>query len=640
DAVLLFEPPPEPPCIEPATRSDSSIFSRLTGWLAGNAGPPTGPRSALASQCPPKPVRDHRHTAEEQVFCSHAATFFEKLHLEELFLELSSQPSSASTSLLVDGLLYFIVDCSLPSPPANSSASPSSFTRNPLHTLSEPILDLSPSLSSADSGEEVRLQWRPMSPVLSAASTNLSQAALPATYHPDDAVCCLQLLFKVAVRCGRQDQAAQWLPIWTTICQRLLQIVESPTPASRARDAALHTVLHLLLNALLLPGFSEEAATVLQKVLRIHQEHPSRVPQATNLAIAKQVVAAGTLALRDSRALCRALLELLQTLAQSAEASGAGFKLLILLLSRRENVTPRNVLPYIEALRCFAVSAEVASSIPMQAMELLYTVFSAIPSMRTSTPPPPPSATAPSVIDDEDDDALWKGLILPVLNVVTGLCVDSRTDVRNYAMALLQRALLSAELFPLVEKNDPHISDCFSGVLFPLFSTFLPLACSRIGHPSTVEELRLRSLTLTSKIFLHLWYLPSSGHPSQVFFTLWEQILDFIELYAALDSDILDEAIHECLKNILLVMSSSGVFRISGASAVWSQSFHRICTFCSTLSDTIHDLFSQMGLALPPPPPPSPLSPTKSSLLISPPNHPPSPTSSSLRTRSAELLDM
>jgi hypothetical protein len=161
-------------------------------------------------------------------------------------------------------------------------------------------------------------------------------------------------------------------------------------------------------------------------------------------------------------------------------------------------------------------------------------------------------------------------------------------------MALLQRAFLSAELYPAVKHQDSHIADCFSRILFPLFSTFSFSPSPTSLQASVVEELRLRALTLISKIFLHLWYIPPTGHPSTVFMQNWTQLLAFLENYSQNDSDIFAEAIQECLKNMLLVMNASGVFKLPGAAAVWGTSFTQMYSFCPTLVQLLREITSQM----------------------------------------------
>jgi len=72
------------------------------------------------------------------------------------------------------------------------------------------------------------------------------------------------------------------------------------------------------------------------------------------------------------------------------------------------------------------------------------------------------------------------------------------------------------------------------------------------------ERLMLRAVTLLSKAFLHhLPALLSLAH----FHLLWLRALELLESYMrAPGSEMLAEAVPETLKNMLLVMATSGAF--------------------------------------------------------------------------------
>lgn len=68
-----------------------------------------------------------------------------------------------------------------------------------------------------------------------------------------------------------------------------------------------------------------------------------------------------------------------------------------------------------------------------------------------------------------------------------------------------------------------------------------------------LEESRMRTATLMSKVFLH-HLTPLSTLAT--FSDLWLDILDYIEKFMKVGSDMLHEAMLESLKNVLLVMHS------------------------------------------------------------------------------------
>lgn len=74
-------------------------------------------------------------------------------------------------------------------------------------------------------------------------------------------------------------------------------------------------------------------------------------------------------------------------------------------------------------------------------------------------------------------------------------------------------------------------------------------------NSNLLEESRMRAATIMSKVFLHhltpLITLSTFGE-------LWLEILDYIEKFMRIGSDMLHEAMLESLKNMLLVMHSVG----------------------------------------------------------------------------------
>lgn len=72
-----------------------------------------------------------------------------------------------------------------------------------------------------------------------------------------------------------------------------------------------------------------------------------------------------------------------------------------------------------------------------------------------------------------------------------------------------------------------------------------------------LEESRMRTATIMSKVFLH-HLTPLITLPK--FSELWIDILDYIEKFMRVGSDMLHEAMLESLKNMLLVMHSVNHF--------------------------------------------------------------------------------
>ena len=174
----------------------------------------------------------------------------------------------------------------------------------------------------------------------------------------------------------------------------------------------------------------------------------------------------------------------------------------------------------------------------------------------------------------EEIPSLWPQAWKPLLQGIARLCCDSRRPVRAAAITSLQSTLLAHDLTQLTAVE---WSQCLEQVLFPLLAQLLePVAPN---DPSGVEETRVRAAMLLSKVFLHhltpLLTLPG-------FLPLWLTVLDLLRAYMhAENSELLFEAIPESLKNMLLVMSSTGV--LTPTSNLWEPTWRTINTFLPNL---------------------------------------------------------
>lgn len=162
----------------------------------------------------------------------------------------------------------------------------------------------------------------------------------------------------------------------------------------------------------------------------------------------------------------------------------------------------------------------------------------------------------PSTFRGESDDEmslLWVKCWCPLLQGIARLACDIRRDIRMNALTILQRALLAEDLHSLAATE---WENCFNQVLFPMLASLLEIPGEL--DPIGIEETRMRAATLLCKAFLqHLNTLVSLA----TFTALWMTILDFMDRYMHADkSDLLFEAIPESLKNMLLVMSTAGIF--------------------------------------------------------------------------------
>ena len=180
------------------------------------------------------------------------------------------------------------------------------------------------------------------------------------------------------------------------------------------------------------------------------------------------------------------------------------------------------------------------------------------------------------------------------------LCADRRPEIRTQALTLLQRSLLISDLQSL-QSNQWEF--CFIRVLFPMLRKLLeskPItgASQHGGNSSRLasgwEETKLRAAMMLNKVFLqHL--LPLSSLPT--FTALWLTILDFMQQFISTAStDLLADALPESLKNMLLVMDTSGneLFFVEATgqpTQLWSVTWQKIDAFLPNLKqETFGDI--------------------------------------------------
>eukprot|EP01091_Cochliopodium_minus_P008503 TRINITY_DN1946_c0_g3_i1.p1 TRINITY_DN1946_c0_g3~~TRINITY_DN1946_c0_g3_i1.p1 ORF type:complete len:1523 (-),score=479.02 TRINITY_DN1946_c0_g3_i1:241-4809(-) len=250
---------------------------------------------------------------------------------------------------------------------------------------------------------------------------------------------------------------------------------------------------------------------------------------------------------------------------------------------------------FLSILELFA-NAQCKPEVSTNAMKLIYKIFEIIPKL-----------TQPSTLDlknkelaslDDSGDVSWNIYWNKVFNVMTKLCKDKRPLVRNQAITLLQKVLLSDHL--------SHFSAtvwefCFTQVLFPFLNELVDLSSQNSGIESSgLEQTRFRAFNLVTKVFLQL--LPSLIK-LESFCKIWLQTLIYNRIYMNLGSKLLFEAVPETLKNILLVMFDFKILvpgNILAGKDVWELTWMSVGEFCpnlkSDLALTIDPVFGSNSL--------------------------------------------
>ncbi|XP_053692933.1 Golgi-specific brefeldin A-resistance guanine nucleotide exchange factor 1 [Sabethes cyaneus] len=204
--------------------------------------------------------------------------------------------------------------------------------------------------------------------------------------------------------------------------------------------------------------------------------------------------------------------------------------------------------------------------------------------------------------------ALWSQGWCPLLQGIARLATDQRRQVRTSAITCLQRALLVQDLQTL---TGLEWAGCFKQVLFPLLSELLAEKPAKPADAGLLEESRMRTATIMSKVFLH-HLTPLIALPG--FNELWLEILEYFERFMKVGSDMLYEAVLESLKNMLLVMHSVCVFHNSDGvthSTLWDVTWQRISGFLPHLKDELFktDTSNTKPVLAPSAPSPVPTSP-------------------------------
>ncbi|KAG5678424.1 hypothetical protein PVAND_008098 [Polypedilum vanderplanki] len=176
--------------------------------------------------------------------------------------------------------------------------------------------------------------------------------------------------------------------------------------------------------------------------------------------------------------------------------------------------------------------------------------------------------------------ALWSQGWCPLLQGIARISTDHRKEVRTSAIACLQRALLMHDLKTL---SGPEWAGCFRQVIFPLTNFLL----TEKNQNSQTESALIEESRIMSKVFLH-HLTPLMALTN--FNELWFEIIQYMEKFMKLGTDMLYEAVLESLKNMLLVMYSVKAFHNPDGvtySNLWEMTWNRIGLFLPTLREEL-----------------------------------------------------
>ena len=271
--------------------------------------------------------------------------------------------------------------------------------------------------------------------------------------------------------------------------------------------------------------------------------------------------------------------------------------------------------------------AQANISRALKALEHLYRLHLKIPILIKESGIKPNRGESPGPWDGKLLDDILTGFTirgpaffefwLPILSGLSQQSYHPAREVRQHALTLLQRALLSPELEASSSSPDTW-TDVFDNVLFPLLDELLKADVGRLD-PTGIDETRMRASGLLCQIFLQ--YLPRLIKAGQLAVVdVWTRVLEYVRKYLIAGQgkeylvrfvsgmlvltllDTLDninaclllqyEAVLERLKNMLLVMTTQGVFQptetMTGSVNLWNVTWSKIDEFLPGLKD---DLF-------------------------------------------------
>lgn len=391
------------------------------------------------------------------------------------------------------------------------------------------------------------------------------------------AVFCLELLITVTL--NNRDRI---MLLWESVYEYIANVVQSAVMPSTLVEKAVFGLIRICRR--LLP-YKEDLTDDLLKSLQLILKLDARVADAYCENITHEVMrlVKANVGQIKSHMGWRTITSLLSITARHPEASEPGFETLEFIMLDGAHLLPANFVLCVNAARQFAESrvGDVARSV--KSLDLM--VGSAGCLVRWSR----------EAVGEEPGDVvqLYQDIEEMWVRLVHGLkkvCVDSREEIRNHAVVLLQRCLTGLEGIRI---HDEIWLQCFESVIFPLVNDLAEIVEEKsLKEYRNMEGSLVLSLKLLSKTFLHS--LPSISRLVS-FSKVWVGVLSCMERYTKVKfrgkrSEKIYELVPELLKNTLLVMKSMGILSPSddvGPDGVWQQTWLHVKTLAPAVQSEV-----------------------------------------------------
>ncbi|GJN23806.1 hypothetical protein PR202_gb11488 [Eleusine coracana subsp. coracana] len=409
---------------------------------------------------------------------------------------------------------------------------------------------------------------------------------------PDDedtAVFCLELL--IAITLNNRDRIVL---LWHGVYEHIANIVQSTVMPCALVEKAIFGLLRICQR--LLP-YKENLADELLRSLQLVLKLDARVADAYCENITQEVarLVKANAAHIKSQMGWRTVVLLLSITARHSDASEVGFEAIMFIMSEGAHLSLANYAFCIEASRQFAESRVGLVDRSIRALDLMSDSVKCLARWSQET----------KETGDEADKGLEtiREMWLKLLQALKKLSLDQREEVRNHALASLQRCLTATEGICLQSATWSHAFDL---VIFALLDDLLEISQNHSQKDyRNIEGSLVLAMKLVTKVYLQL--LPDLFGLSS-FCKLWLGVLSRMEKYIKIKvrgkrSDKLQEVIPDLLKNILLVMKNKGILAkrsTIGGDSLWELTWLHANNISTSLQSEVfpsHE-YDQQGNAV------------------------------------------
>eukprot|EP01133_Synstelium_polycarpum_P004115 gene4115-4805_t len=374
-------------------------------------------------------------------------------------------------------------------------------------------------------------------------------------FNQKQALFCFDILTHV-VLLNEDRLALVWGP-WMKHIESIIQICDQSPKLAPFIEKTVISVMYILIRLLKHPEVSQSLGSLVKFILK-----PRFDTIAEKMSVALVQLVQTNIQFLSLTHSWEPIIGIIVLLSGNPKASTRACEALAMMI-QQDTLNKEECEFSLHSINCFLESNTIPQTVTVKVMELLHYIFIKIPSV-IDINPAKLAAALEAITDpvkkritekhqqrslEEKQTNAWNIYWSPILKTISKLCVDKNLVIRNNAMSLIQKCILS----PSLEVLSPQKwLGCFVDIVFPLLDSL-----KELPKESNYEDTRLRGSALLSKVFLqNLNTLIKLGESFPV---LWKEILAYLRTYMGL-SEVLSESVPESLKNMLLVMNNSGVF--------------------------------------------------------------------------------